>query len=27
MPDNELTPQIEQEIVEAVQAYRAERRG
>ncbi len=30
MPDKELTPQIEQEIVEAVQAvqaYRAERRG
>ncbi|MCX7430102.1 MAG: hypothetical protein NTY17_03705 [Planctomycetia bacterium] len=26
MPDKELTPQIEQEIVEAVQAYRAERR-
>jgi len=27
MPDKELAPQIEQEIVEAVQAYRAERRG
>jgi hypothetical protein len=27
MPDKELTPQIEQESVEAVQAYRAERRG
>jgi hypothetical protein len=27
MPDKELTPQIEQEIVEAVQAYRAEQRG
>jgi len=27
MPDKELTPQIEQEIVEAVQACRAERRG
>jgi len=27
MPDKELTPQIEQEIVGAVQAYRAERRG
>jgi hypothetical protein len=27
MPDKELTPQIKQEIVEAVQAYRAERRG
>ena len=27
MPNKELTPQIEQEIVEAVQAYRAGRRG
>jgi len=27
MPDKELTPQIEQEIVEAVQACPAERRG
>ena len=27
MTDKELTLQIEQEIVEAVQAYRAERRG
>lgn len=27
MPDEELTPEIEKEIVEAVQAYRAERRG
>lgn len=27
MPGEELTPQIEQEIVEAVQAYRAERRA
>jgi hypothetical protein len=27
MPNEELTPEIEQEIVEAVQAYRAERRA
>ena len=27
MPDRELPPQIEQEIVEAVQGYRAGRRG
>jgi len=27
MPDKELPPQSKQEIVEAVQAYRAERRG
>jgi hypothetical protein len=27
MPSEELTPEIEREIVEAVQAYRAERRG
>jgi len=27
MPDKELTSQIEQEFVEAVQPYRAERRG
>jgi len=27
MPDKELTQQIDQEIIEAVQAFRAERRG
>lgn len=27
MPSEELTPEIEQEVVEAVQAYRAERRA
>jgi hypothetical protein len=27
MPREELTPEVEQEIVEAVQAYRAEQRG
>lgn len=27
MPDKELPPQMEQEIAEAVQGYRAERRG
>lgn len=27
LPNEELTPEIEQEIVEAVQAYRAERRA
>lgn len=27
MPNEELTPEIEREIVEAVQAYRAERRA
>jgi hypothetical protein len=27
MPNEELTPEIEQDVVEAVQAYRAERRA
>lgn len=27
MPDKELTPQIEQEFVEAVQGYQVQRRG